>query len=285
MIYPIIKTEAQGLARLQEEKLLDIRRVGLSAPFHHHVYKQHHKHRFLHQTNLSYPHLQPIYHQGSANFLQKKCVNDASEAYASIATKNSIEHNPQTLRIAGSIYNTPAQFLLLDSGSTHNFIQERLANHPRFAVDSSQSLPVTVGNGEILTCPGRCDAVPPLLSTTPVLRRPDFNATFFIGTDASGVAMGAVLVQHGHPLAFFRKPVGRYFGPIPNCPEDRAGRISAIQLPIESKVHPVLHVSLLRPFQGDPSSVTTILPPEDADESLTLEDKVNLRGAGDDVSH
>ncbi|PNX67599.1 hypothetical protein L195_g055714, partial [Trifolium pratense] len=43
------------------------------------------------------------------------------------------------------------------------------------------------------------------LVTAPVLALPDFNSTFIVQTDASGFAMGAVLLQQGHPLAYFSK--------------------------------------------------------------------------------
>ncbi|XP_019459949.1 PREDICTED: uncharacterized protein LOC109359708 [Lupinus angustifolius] len=43
------------------------------------------------------------------------------------------------------------------------------------------------------------------MSTTPVLHLPDFSLTFDVETDASAVAIGAVLSQGGHPLAFFSK--------------------------------------------------------------------------------
>ena len=43
------------------------------------------------------------------------------------------------------------------------------------------------------------------LVAAPVLQLPDFTATFFVDTDASGLAMGAVLLQHNHPLAYFSK--------------------------------------------------------------------------------
>ncbi|KAL4308599.1 hypothetical protein GQ457_01G021920 [Hibiscus cannabinus] len=42
-----------------------------------------------------------------------------------------------------------------------------------------------------------------LLSSTPVLRLPDFTQPFTVETDASGTAIGAILSQQGHPLAFF----------------------------------------------------------------------------------
>jgi hypothetical protein len=43
------------------------------------------------------------------------------------------------------------------------------------------------------------------LVSAPVLSLPDFTSTFIVQTDASGFAMGAVLLQQGHPLAYFSK--------------------------------------------------------------------------------
>lgn len=41
-----------------------------------------------------------------------------------------------------------------------------------------------------------------------VLALPDFELPFVIETDASGMAMRVVMLQQGHPLAFFSKPFG-----------------------------------------------------------------------------
>lgn len=44
------------------------------------------------------------------------------------------------------------------------------------------------------------------LTEVPVLALPDFSFPFTLEIDASGLAMGSVLMQRDHPIAFFSKP-------------------------------------------------------------------------------
>ena len=46
------------------------------------------------------------------------------------------------------------------------------------------------------------------MSTTPVLLLPDFDKQFTIETDACSTGIGAVLLQQGHPVAFYSKALG-----------------------------------------------------------------------------
>jgi hypothetical protein len=51
------------------------------------------------------------------------------------------------------------------------------------------------------------DALKTVVSSAPILAMPDFNKPFIVECDALSHGFGAVLVQEGHPVAFFSRPV------------------------------------------------------------------------------
>jgi hypothetical protein len=58
---------------------------------------------------------------------------------------------PQTLRVMGHINQSPIA-ILIDSGSTHNFLQHRVAKQLGLPTKPFHSFKVLVGNGELLSC-------------------------------------------------------------------------------------------------------------------------------------
>lgn len=60
-----------------------------------------------------------------------------------------------TLKLSGCI-NGHKVVILIDGGSTNNFIQNRLAKHLGLSVVALPNLKVTVENGETLGCWGKC---------------------------------------------------------------------------------------------------------------------------------
>ncbi|PNX65654.1 hypothetical protein L195_g054648, partial [Trifolium pratense] len=65
---------------------------------------------------------------------------------------------PQTLRVIGQINNKPVG-VLIDSGSTHNFVQDRVVKQLGLVTQQGHTFNVLVGNGEQLGCTSVCTNV------------------------------------------------------------------------------------------------------------------------------
>jgi hypothetical protein len=65
---------------------------------------------------------------------------------------------PQTLKIKGYIKHRPIA-VLIDSGSTHNFIHYRLAEEIHCFVRPVSNFQILIANGGMMKCGGRCENV------------------------------------------------------------------------------------------------------------------------------
>ena len=63
-----------------------------------------------------------------------------------------------TMRVMGRIMHK-SLVILIDSGSTHNFVDISLFSQLHIPVDTSQVLEVKVANGEVLRTQGLCEAI------------------------------------------------------------------------------------------------------------------------------
>ncbi|MCH90126.1 hypothetical protein A2U01_0011034, partial [Trifolium medium] len=71
---------------------------------------------------------------------------------------------PQTLRVLGRIHQNPVG-ILIDSGSTHNFLQDRVVKQLGLPTQPAHSFTVLVGNGEQLSCTTMCSQVSLMLGS------------------------------------------------------------------------------------------------------------------------
>ncbi|GAV58488.1 RVP_2 domain-containing protein [Cephalotus follicularis] len=69
------------------------------------------------------------------------------------------QHTPKTICLQG-MYQSHRLQVLVDNGSTHNFIQERLVSNLGISKVDIKPFHVYVGNGEVLTCSSKCVNIP-----------------------------------------------------------------------------------------------------------------------------
>ncbi|CAM8969092.1 unnamed protein product [Rhodiola kirilowii] len=103
---------------------------------------------------------------------------------------------PRTLRLEATLAGRQV-LVLVDGGSTHNFVQTRVAKNAGLMVEAAKHLSVTVGNGEELRCEGRCRDVELLLGGK--VFRIDFYLLPIYGVD---VVLGAQWLAEVGPVMF-----------------------------------------------------------------------------------
>ncbi|KAA8521915.1 hypothetical protein F0562_012771 [Nyssa sinensis] len=194
--------------------------------------------------------------------------------------------------------------VLVDSGSTHNFVSERIARLLRMPVVPIEPFTVRVANGENMKCHGRFEGVirapssthsglspinevdQSLLSRDEPLKKLKHNLEASINRmkqladlkrrDVT-FEVGDLVFLKLHPYrqqSTFRrahqKLVARFFGPYPIV--QKIGAVAyKLQLPDGSCIHPVFHVSLLKKFVGEHTAPTIKFPPVSKDGVILLE--------------
>ncbi|XP_028222321.1 uncharacterized protein LOC114403496 [Glycine soja] len=101
---------------------------------------------------------------------------------------------PETLRLVGHISGIPV-LVLIDSGSTHNFIQEQLVTQLGLPQRPTTPLKVLVGNGQHLQCHTTCD------STTIDIQHHSFTVNLYVLPIAgANVILGVQWLQSLGPI-------------------------------------------------------------------------------------
>ena len=93
--------------------------------------------------------------------LEEKCYADQVGQEDAEITLYALSGTPTsgTMRVMGRIKHK-SFVILIDSGSTHNFIDATLVSHLHLNVDTSQVLEVKVANGDLIKTQGVCEEVP-----------------------------------------------------------------------------------------------------------------------------
>lgn len=77
-----------------------------------------------------------------------------------ISSLNSLagQNNPRSVKMKGTV-NGQEYLVLIDSGSTHNFVKPAVATSMRVPIEPTKPFHVYVGNGDALSCSKLCPRV------------------------------------------------------------------------------------------------------------------------------
>ncbi|XP_019423050.1 PREDICTED: uncharacterized protein LOC109332520 [Lupinus angustifolius] len=100
-------------------------------------------------------------HSTDANLTQPTLAVDTEEPIHFHISDQALggPPSPKTLKFLGTIYGHHVT-VLVDTGSSHNILQPRLANFLNLPISKTTQFPVMVGNGAHIFCSGLCDATP-----------------------------------------------------------------------------------------------------------------------------
>lgn len=96
----------------------------------------------------------------SAEVDEDQTLSSQPDTYFTLSPQAVSGHfSPQTLKFQGLIQGLPVT-ILVDTGSTHNILQPRIASHLHLTTNSIPHFSIMVGNGSHLDCQGICPDVP-----------------------------------------------------------------------------------------------------------------------------
>lgn len=105
-------------------------------------------------------------------------------------------HSPQTMQVKGWINWIPVT-VLVDSGSTHNFLNPYIAKKAGLAVQQGSTIEVAIANGDRMSCQGRCMGVKVRIQELSITV--DFFSTKARGCDA---VLGAQWLEKLGPITW-----------------------------------------------------------------------------------
>ncbi|KAF2309076.1 hypothetical protein GH714_000340 [Hevea brasiliensis] len=165
--------------------------------------------------------------------------------------------NPQSMRLIGS-WMLGQVLILIDSGSTHSFVSAAKVEELNAVVNKQNGLKVHVANGEQLTSPGICKGIPVLLKSNSfmvdlfVLPLTNFDMVLGVNWlrtlgpilwDFTVMSMsfyqqghlvtlqgiGAVLLQHNRPVAYFSRSLAARHQNLPAYERELIGLVKALK--------------------------------------------------------
>jgi hypothetical protein len=163
---------------------------------------------------------------------------------------------PQTLRVMGQIQHTPVA-ILIDSGSTHNFLQDRVAKQLGLRTEPAHSFRVLVGNGEELHCTTMCPQTPLLIGSHQFLVDlfvlPISGAELVLGVQWLKT-LGPIITDYNKlTMSFCKEGQQIHLSGVPKVSPEEANIHQLQRLLSTDAIDTFFHLQLLQPEKAHPS--------------------------------